>query len=85
MSRYLALIVVDHAVWKRGIGRKLVQWGLDEAQKESLGPADAFLEASLMGEPFYWRLGFETLGWDKLEEKKAPGGVCKWPFMIKRG
>jgi hypothetical protein len=78
--RYLALIVVDHTVWKRGIGRKLVQWGLDEAQQD-----DAFLEASLMGEPFYWKLGFKTLGWDSIKEENAPSGICKWPFMIKRG
>jgi predicted N-acetyltransferase YhbS len=83
--RFLAMLVVDGAVWKRGIGRKLVQWGLDQAQQDALGPADVYLTASLLGEAFYWKLGFRTLGWDYVKDVDAPDGVCKWPFMIKRG
>lgn len=85
IPRFLAVLVVDDAVWKRGVGRKLVQWGLDQAEQDTLGPADVYLTASLMGEAFYSRLGFKTLGWDYIRDKDAPDGICKWPIMIKRG
>jgi predicted N-acetyltransferase YhbS len=83
--RYLQVLAVDPIIWNRGIGRKLVQWGLDEVDRDSLGPADVFLEAGLRAEAFYNRLGFETLRWDSLDFKDAPDGQVKWPLMLRRG
>ncbi|KAI8962296.1 hypothetical protein F5Y11DRAFT_323082 [Daldinia sp. FL1419] len=47
---------VDPAFQRRGIALKLVQWGLDEAQRR--GGLEAITEASSMGRQVYSRLGF---------------------------
>lgn len=63
----------------------LVQWGINEAQDDPAGPVDSFLEASLMGEAFYHKLGFVTLGWDCIMEDGAEKELCRWPYLIRRG
>ncbi|KPM39694.1 hypothetical protein AK830_g6871 [Neonectria ditissima] len=52
----LDLCVVDPAFQGRGIAKKLVQWGLDEARRR--GGLEAVLEASSMGRHVYAKLGF---------------------------
>ena len=79
------MLAVDPTAWKTGVGRSLVQWGIDQAQQESMGSHICFLEASVSGEAFYHKLGFETVGWDSINDKDAPDGVCSWPYMILRG
>ncbi|OTA93715.1 hypothetical protein M434DRAFT_21308 [Hypoxylon sp. CO27-5] len=53
---HLELCVVDPAYQRKGIASKLVQWGLDEAERR--GGLEATTEASSMGRHVYGRLGF---------------------------
>jgi predicted N-acetyltransferase YhbS len=71
---------VNPAYFGNGIGRRLVQWGLDQAEQDQ---SDCYLETMLKNEVFYQKLGFQTIGWQKLEAKEAPDGFVDWPYMIK--
>lgn len=60
-----ALFVLDLCVVKpefqgRGIAKKLVQWGLDEAQRR--GGLECAMEATVMGRSVYSKLGFQNAG-----------------------
>ncbi|KAL7629022.1 hypothetical protein AAE478_000540 [Parahypoxylon ruwenzoriense] len=59
---HLQLCAVEPAYQRRGIASKLVQWGLDEAQRR--GGLEATTEASSMGRHVYARLGFRGEGQD---------------------
>ncbi|KAM0556935.1 hypothetical protein ACHAPJ_005611 [Fusarium lateritium] len=54
------LCVVDPAFQKRGIAKKLVQWGLDEAERR--GGLESITEASSMGRVVYIKQGFKQEG-----------------------
>jgi GNAT superfamily N-acetyltransferase len=56
----LDLCVVDPAYQGRGIARRLVQWGLDEAK--SRGGLECITEASTMGRRVYEKMGFQQEG-----------------------
>ncbi|KAF7542058.1 hypothetical protein G7054_g166 [Neopestalotiopsis clavispora] len=56
----LDLCVTDPAFQRRGVARKLVQWGLDEGKRR--GDLDAIIEASVMGCPVYKKIGFHQVG-----------------------
>ncbi|CAF3444562.1 unnamed protein product [Fusarium graminearum] len=59
---YLDNLTVDFRFQRRGIGKELVQRGLEEATRINL---PAMTEASLKGEGLYYRLGFEKIAvWD---------------------
>lgn len=55
----LDLCGVDPAFQGRGVAKKLVQWGLDEARRR--GGLEAITEASVMGRRVYTRLGFREV------------------------
>ncbi|CAN8101061.1 unnamed protein product [Discula destructiva] len=55
----LDLCAVDPEFQRRGIAVKLVQWGLDEAERR--GGLEATTEASVMGRHVYRKLGFEPV------------------------
>ncbi|WAO94307.1 N-acetyltransferase domain-containing protein [Fusarium falciforme] len=71
----LAFISVSPNHQRRGIGRKLVQWGLDRSEEEGVA---AVLEASDAGKGLYERMGFVEVG-------KMPfdGGKKEEPVMIR--
>ncbi|TLS26554.1 hypothetical protein PpBr36_04073 [Pyricularia pennisetigena] len=55
----LSILAVHPKHGRKGIGRNLVQWGLDRARGEK---KDAYLIATPMGRPLYERLGFVDIG-----------------------
>ncbi|KAK0702970.1 acyl-CoA N-acyltransferase [Lasiosphaeria miniovina] len=56
---YLLILTVDPRHHRRGIGKMLVRWGLEQAAAEKKG---VFLSASPAGKPMYQSLGFRDLG-----------------------
>lgn len=63
---------------RRGAGGMLVQWGCDEADKKDV---EAFLEASLMGEPLYAKYGFERVKVVSVDLREF-GGDEKMDFIV---
>uniref|UniRef100_L7JB90 N-acetyltransferase domain-containing protein n=1 Tax=Pyricularia oryzae (strain P131) TaxID=1143193 RepID=L7JB90_PYRO1 len=58
LSLFLAR-AVNTTHGRKGIGKNLVQWGLDRARSDK---KDAYLIATPMGKPLYERLGFVAIG-----------------------
>lgn len=73
---YLHLLGVDPKAQKMGIGRKLLQWGIDRSEEENISTC---LEASMAGQPLYEKLGFEENGWMSFDEGKQRQQVMKRP------
>ncbi|KAI6303667.1 hypothetical protein MCOR22_007383 [Pyricularia oryzae] len=55
----LSILAVHPQHGRKGIGKNLVQWGLDRARSDK---KDAYLIATPMGKPLYERLGFVAIG-----------------------
>ncbi|KAI8657991.1 N-acetyltransferase domain-containing protein [Fusarium keratoplasticum] len=71
----LAFISVSPNHQRRGIGRKLVQWGLDRSEEEGVA---AVLEASDAGKGLYEKMGFVEVGRMPFDEGKK-----EEPVMIR--
>ncbi|TPX08704.1 uncharacterized protein E0L32_009893 [Thyridium curvatum] len=56
---YLAFLCVDPAHHRKGIGKQLMQWGVDEAASQA---KDAWLVGTPAGVRLYHTCGFETVG-----------------------
>ncbi|KAJ9150121.1 Acyl-CoA N-acyltransferase [Coniochaeta hoffmannii] len=56
---YLVILAVDPAYQGRGVGKILVQWGIDKAKAQGKG---IFLSATPAGKPFYKRMGLQDAG-----------------------
>ncbi|KAF6812403.1 GNAT family protein [Colletotrichum musicola] len=70
-----SLVVLGvHPDWQgKGVGKKIMQWGLERAAAEDV-PITLF--ASPAGHPFYKRLGFDVVGWATTESVKwSEGGA----------
>jgi ribosomal protein S18 acetylase RimI-like enzyme len=55
----LEYLAVNPEYRRRGVGEKLVRWGVEQADKQGL---DTVLEATLDGGKVYRKLGFEDAG-----------------------
>lgn len=55
----LGLLATSPKCQRTGIGKRLVQWGLDRCEEEG---APATLESSLSGRPLYEKMGFREVG-----------------------
>ncbi|KLU82229.1 hypothetical protein MAPG_01304 [Magnaporthiopsis poae ATCC 64411] len=55
----LEILAVDPNHHRKGVGKQLVQWGLEMTIREQ---KDVFLTASPMGRPLYHSLGFKEVG-----------------------
>ncbi|KAM0351904.1 hypothetical protein ACHAPU_002418 [Fusarium lateritium] len=74
------LCAVDPKFQRRGIARKLVQWGLDEAERR--GNLECITEASTMGRLVYLQQGFKQEGEetvynvdDEFKDRDLPSNV----------
>lgn len=55
---HVSLIVVDPARQRRGLGRMMMDWGMEQARKENVAVG---LETGKKGREFYEKLGFRIL------------------------
>ncbi|KAL2853305.1 hypothetical protein BJY01DRAFT_207268 [Aspergillus pseudoustus] len=76
----LDLCVVDPAFQRRGIARKLVEWGLDEAKRR--GALEAVTEASAMGRHVYGQLGFVQEGAEMEAQVDEEFRGRSWPSNV---
>ncbi|KFZ04821.1 hypothetical protein V501_08947 [Pseudogymnoascus sp. VKM F-4519 (FW-2642)] len=78
-NRWYVQSVVVAEQWRgRGVGKKLMAWVLEQAQKEGVPVS---LEASMMGERLYRSIGFDLL--DRFvtkigDSKEDEGGIMMW-------
>lgn len=73
-SWYLATMGVDPKAQRMGIGRKLLQWGIDRSEEESI---PACLEASQAGLPLYQKMGFRQIAWMDFDDGKQRQPVMR--------
>jgi len=59
----LAVLGVDPNQQRRGIGKLLLQWGLDQADRDG---TEAYLVATAEGKPLYQANGFKVLAEDEV-------------------
>jgi GNAT superfamily N-acetyltransferase len=76
----LDLCTVDPAFQRRGIAKKLVQWGLDEARRR--GGLEAATEASAMGRHVYGQLGFVQEGGEMEARVDEEFRGRSWPSNV---
>ncbi|KAL3495321.1 hypothetical protein BJX62DRAFT_233644 [Aspergillus germanicus] len=76
----LDLCTVDPAFQRRGVAKKLVQWGLDEARRR--GGLEAVTEASAMGRHVYGQLGFVQEGGEMEARVDEEFRGRSWPSNV---
>jgi len=72
-------LAVDKKHQRKGIGRMLVQWGIDRAAKER---KDILIVANPTGAPLYRKTGFEEIG-HMLLFAGEPYEQDGWVFMMR--
>lgn len=60
---YLKIIAINPKHQRKGVGRKMVQWGVSKSEEEGV---PALLEASPAGEGLYLSMGYEDVGGETL-------------------
>ena len=76
---FLKLLIIDPPYQRKGLGKILLNWGLDRAKIEA---SRAYLESSPMGKSLYERCGFKVVQIDRLDEQRARKGYVEWPVML---
>lgn len=86
---YLNLCCIDPAYQKRGVGKPLVQWGLQQARRENV---HASVTTSYQNEQFYLRCGFDEIVGSCMEGEGNPlaeagvkGGEILWMWARGEG
>ena len=88
---YLSTLAVLPEYQRRGIGRQLVTWGVQQGEKEGVPIA---LEASPDGKRLYEKCGFQWVRTENLDELAVPLMICEppgtgedksWADWMKRG
>jgi ribosomal protein S18 acetylase RimI-like enzyme len=64
---YMALLAVDPKCQRMGVGRKLLEWGLEKADREGL---ECWIEASPAGKPLYEKVGWREVGFTDVELRR---------------
>lgn len=72
--RFLSILLVDPKAQGRGVGGKLLAWGMREAD-EADPPLPVYLEASPAGQPIYAAKGFEVVTEAPMHDKDEQGNV----------
>ncbi|KAL1959450.1 hypothetical protein VTO42DRAFT_1895 [Malbranchea cinnamomea] len=72
---YLATLVVDPSYQRRGIGKLLLQWAIEQATEERVPIG---LEASSIGEKLYEKMGFRSFKWIEFEKGSTKKPVMLW-------
>lgn len=75
---HLQFLAVHSKAWRRGIGSKLVQMGIDRAKRDG---CDAALEASVMGYKMYLKNGFELIEVYEMKMKMFDGTPLPTPIL----
>lgn len=76
---FLKLLIIDPDYQRKGLGGKLLKWGIDQAAQQGV---PAWLESSPMGKALYEKNGFRVVLWDRVDEKRAQRGFVDWPVML---
>lgn len=94
---YLSVLGVAPEAQRRGVGRMLVDWGIDQARQESAQAGQLVpltLLSSPMGLGLYAKKDFKIIGWEKmsLENSAFQGGAafvwdpsCTWIKLLPEG
>jgi ribosomal protein S18 acetylase RimI-like enzyme len=72
----LCWLAVSPKCQRTGIGRRLVQWGLDRCEEEGI---PAVLESSIPGKPLYEKMGFREIGWASYDKGRRSQPVMLRP------
>lgn len=64
---YMAILAVEPKFQRMGIGKKLLEWGLDMADREGL---ETFIEASPAGKPLYEKMGWRVVGFTDVDLRR---------------
>lgn len=81
---YLDLLAVHPDGQGKGVGRELVQWGVDAARKEGVR---ASLIAAYQKERFYERCGFKKVGMANvgpMKEAGIKGGTIMFTGVVEK-
>ena len=78
---YLLDVVVDPAFHRRGIGARLMRWGLERAEKER---CPILLIATSTGSGLYRKLGFEILGTLNVGQLSSDMVMVYWPTSFEQ-
>jgi GNAT superfamily N-acetyltransferase len=71
---HLQFLGVSPRFQRRGIGRKLLEWGCEKADHERI---PIYLEATAFGRPLYESVGFTILEWMALDDGHISQAVMR--------
>ena len=78
---YCATVAVDPSFHRRGIGARMMRWGLERAEKEGV---PILLIGSQKGILLYEKLGFEVLGTINFDTLSGDKAMVYWPKGVPR-
>jgi GNAT superfamily N-acetyltransferase len=79
----MAVLAIDPEFQRGGVGRKLLEWGLDKADKEGV---ELWIDASQYGKGLYEKMGWKEVGVVEVDVGKwgsETGGVNRTVCMIR--
>ena len=72
---YMAILAVDPNFQRMGVGHRLLQWGLEKADREGL---ECFIEASPEGKGLYEKFGWREVGFTDVV-------LRRWGWKVEEG
>ncbi|KAJ5544040.1 hypothetical protein N7513_003314 [Penicillium frequentans] len=71
---HLQFLGVSPRFQRRGVGKELLQWGIDKADQEH---TPIYLEATSFGQPLYESFGFVLIDWMTLDDGRISQAVMR--------